>query len=69
MYDIIMLSAHHAEKYNVTANETSLSGFSSGAYMAVQFHVSYSKIIKGAGITAGGSYSYTRRAFFYHIIR
>ena len=43
-----------AESYNVEASETSVSGFSSGAFMAVQFHVSFSSIIRGAGITAGG---------------
>ena len=43
------------EKYNVKADETSVSGVSSGGYMAVQFHVAFSGTIKGAGITAGGS--------------
>ena len=42
------------ESYNVDVGETSVSGLSSGAYMAVQFHVSFSSIVKGAGITAGG---------------
>ena len=42
------------ESYNVDIGETSVSGLSSGAYMAVQFHVSFSSIVKGAGITAGG---------------
>ena len=37
--------------------ETSVSGLSSGAFMAVQFHVSFSSIIRGAGITAGGGAS------------
>lgn len=36
------------------ANETSVSGISSGGYMAVQFHVSFSATLRGAGITAGG---------------
>lgn len=34
--------------------ETSVSGLSSGAYMAVQFHVAHASIVKGAGIFAGG---------------
>jgi len=33
--------------------ETSVSGISSGAAMAVQFHVAHSSIVKGAGVIAG----------------
>lgn len=33
-----------------------VSGVSSGAYMAVQFHVAYSAVVKGAGALAGGPY-------------
>jgi poly(3-hydroxybutyrate) depolymerase len=41
--------------YNVSVNEVSVSGFSSGAHMAAQMHFAYSKTIKkGAGIVAGG---------------
>jgi poly(3-hydroxybutyrate) depolymerase len=44
-------------KYNVSVNEVSVSGFSSGAQMAVQMHFAYSKTIrKGAGVIAGGPY-------------
>jgi poly(3-hydroxybutyrate) depolymerase len=42
--------------FNIDINETSVSGLSSGGYMAVQFHVAHSTIIKGAGIVAGGPY-------------
>lgn len=35
-------------------SETSVSGLSSGAYMAVQFHLAHASIVKGAGIFAGG---------------
>lgn len=42
--------------FNVDLKETSVSGLSSGAYMAVQFEVAHSAIIKGAGIIAGGPY-------------
>lgn len=35
---------------------TTVSGLSSGAYMAVQLHVAYSESIAGAGIVAGGPY-------------
>jgi len=42
-------------KYNVSVNDVSVSGFSSGAHMAVQMHFAYSKTVKkGAGIVAGG---------------
>ena len=36
--------------------ETSVSGLSSGGYMAVQFHIANSAIVKGAGVIAGGPY-------------
>lgn len=42
--------------YNVDIRETSVSGLSSGAFMAVQLDVAFSSIIKGAGIIAGGPY-------------
>ena len=35
---------------------TTVSGLSSGAYMAVQLHVAYSDSIAGAGVVAGGPY-------------
>ena len=35
---------------------TTVSGLSSGAFMAVQLHVAYSNSIAGAGIVAGGPY-------------
>ncbi len=41
-------------KYNVSVNEVSVSGFSSGADMAAQMHFAYSKTVKkGAGVVAG----------------
>lgn len=42
--------------YNVDISETSISGISSGAYMAVQFATAWSSIIKGVGVVAGGPY-------------
>jgi len=33
-----------------------VSGLSSGGYMAVQLHVAHSSIVKGAGVIAGGPY-------------
>src|SRR5262245_49467455 len=41
---------------NVDITETSVSGLSSGAYMAVQFEVAHSSIVKGVGVIAGGPY-------------
>jgi len=38
------------------AQETSVSGLSAGGYMAVQFHVANSSLVKGAGVIAGGPY-------------
>jgi hypothetical protein len=42
---------------NALPNETSISGLSSGAFMAAQFHVAYSKDLVGAGIVAGGPWN------------
>ena len=41
---------------NAEISTTSVSGLSSGAYMAGQFQFAHSKIIVGAGIVAGGPY-------------
>src|SRR4051794_11448397 len=42
--------------YNVDPAETSVSGLSSGGYMAVQFGIAYSATVRGAGVVAGGPY-------------
>lgn len=42
--------------FNVGIDATSVSGLSSGGYMAVQFDVAFSSSVKGAGIVAGGPY-------------
>lgn len=43
--------------YNVDPALTSVSGLSSGGFMAVQLHVAFSATFKaGAGIVAGGPY-------------
>jgi hypothetical protein len=58
----VLLSAHSAaapaslQNLNVDIKQTSVSGLSSGGFMAVQFSVAYSSILKGAGIVAGGPY-------------
>ncbi len=45
------LSAYGADAANVT-----VSGISSGGYMAVQFHVAHSSAVKGVGVLAAGPY-------------
>jgi poly(3-hydroxybutyrate) depolymerase len=42
--------------FDVDLGRTSVSGLSSGAYMAGQFHVAFSGTLIGAGIIAGGPY-------------
>ena len=42
--------------YGADPQQTSVSGLSSGAFMAVQLQVAYSASIVGAGIVAGGPY-------------
>src|SRR5215203_36748 len=42
--------------YNADIRETSISGISSGAFMAVQFGTAWSSVIKGVGVIAGGPY-------------
>ena len=50
------LAADPLPAFRVDLRETSVSGLSSGAYMAGQFHVAYSATVMGAGIVAGGPY-------------
>jgi hypothetical protein len=42
--------------YNAAISESSISGISSGAYMAVQFATAWSSTINGLGVIAGGPY-------------
>jgi len=44
-------------------SKTSVSGISSGAYMAGQFQIAHSKIVAGAAIIAGGPYGCAESAF------
>lgn len=50
------LAAEPLPMLNVDLAQTTVSGLSSGAYMAGQFHVAYSAQVIGAGIVAGGPY-------------
>lgn len=43
--------------FNVDKRQASVSGLSSGAFMAVQFHTAYSAEIIGVGVVAGGPYN------------
>ncbi len=63
-------NATHAEEAaaplpSLAANttETSVSGISSGAYMAGQFQIAHSKTVVGAAIIAGGPYGCAESAF------
>jgi poly(3-hydroxybutyrate) depolymerase len=42
--------------YNAAIGDSSISGISSGAFMAVQFATAWSSVIKGVGVVAGGPY-------------
>jgi poly(3-hydroxybutyrate) depolymerase len=42
--------------YNADIGESSISGISSGAFMAVQFATAWSGMVKGVGVIAGGPY-------------
>lgn len=56
---LLASTAYAADKlpsFKGDINETSVSGLSSGAFMAAQLEVAYSATIKGAGIVAGGPY-------------
>jgi poly(3-hydroxybutyrate) depolymerase len=44
------------QKLQLKVEETSVSGLSAGGYMAVQFHIANSAMVKGAGVIAGGPY-------------
>lgn len=44
------------QNFNVDITQTSVSGLSSGGFMAVQFGVAYSSIVSGVGVIAGGPY-------------
>jgi hypothetical protein len=50
-------SSHDAElSFRIDPDRITVSGISSGAYMAGQFHVAYSGLVGGAGLLAGGPY-------------
>jgi poly(3-hydroxybutyrate) depolymerase len=48
------LTEERLSGYNADIGESSISGISSGAFMAVQFATAWSSVIKGVGVVAGG---------------
>ncbi len=50
------LAADSLADLAAVAPEVSVSGLSSGAYMAVQYHVAFSEAVVGVGAVAGGPY-------------
>ncbi|MCE3262568.1 MAG: hypothetical protein K0R43_1647 [Pseudoduganella sp.] len=52
----VQATAAPAQLPAMKAREASISGLSSGGYMAVQYQVAYSGSLVGAGIIAGGTY-------------
>ena len=56
---VARVNARYAPKlssYNIDTSQITVSGLSSGGFFAVQFHVAYSKIIRGVGVIAGGPF-------------
>jgi predicted peptidase len=51
--------------FHVDASQTSVSGLSSGAFMAVQLQVAYSASILGSGVVAGGPYNCAMGSMLY----
>ena len=43
-------------RHNAAISESSISGVSSGGFMAVQFATAWSSVVKGVGVIAGGPY-------------
>ena len=50
------LAAEPLPAYHGDAKESSVSGLSSGAFMAVQYQVAFSASVRGVGVVAGGPY-------------
>jgi len=58
-----VLAAEELPALGAKIEETSVSGISSGAYMAGQFQLAHSRIVVGAAIIAGGPYGCAESAF------
>jgi hypothetical protein len=57
VFPVQLAAADALPPYHIDSSQTSVSGVSSGGYMAVQFHVAYSGIVRGVGVIAGGPYN------------
>lgn len=57
LFPIEVFGADSLPPQHADLSETSVSGVSSGGYMAVQFHVAYSGLVTGVGVIAGGPYN------------
>ncbi len=53
---VAAVAAERLPRLGAAADATTVSGLSSGGYLAVQLHVAHSSIVKGAGVLAGGPY-------------
>jgi poly(3-hydroxybutyrate) depolymerase len=56
---LVVATGHAAERLpalGVDLRQSSVSGSSSGGFMAVQFHVAHSSLVRGVGVIAGGPY-------------
>ena len=53
---IFTAQAEGLQSYNIDREAITISGVSSGGYMAVQMQVAHSKLFRGAAPVAGGSY-------------
>lgn len=54
---ILAIAAHSKlPSYNINPQQITISGLSSGGFMAVQMHFAFSSIFKGAAIFAGGPF-------------
>ena len=51
-----VLAADPLPAYGADGNAITVSGISSGGFMAVQFHVAHSRTVTGVGVLAGGPY-------------
>src|SRR5687768_1219790 len=50
------IAAERLPSFNIDLGQTTVSGLSSGAFMAVQFHIAFSGTVHGSGVVAGGPY-------------
>jgi poly(3-hydroxybutyrate) depolymerase len=64
---LLLVSAAQAQVVSLPAMraaQVSVSGLSSGAYMAVQFEIAFSRTVVGAGVIAGGPYFCSQGSVF-----